>query len=204
MRILAGLIFAIALSIGGAAMAVEEPPYTSILRDGAFEIRDYPALTVAEVTVPGDQNAAASRGFRILAGYIFGGNRGHRSIAMTAPVTLEPRGETIAMTAPVTQTRHEGAWVVRFTMPHTYSLATLPVPNDPRIRLSQTAPTRFAVLRFSGLVPPSAVERETTQLLRLMKSHHLTPAGPFSLAQYDPPWTLWFLRRNEVMAPVKP
>jgi hypothetical protein len=203
-RILAGLIFAIALSMGGAAMAVEEPPYTSVLREGAFEIRDYPALTVAEVTAPGDQNAAASRGFRILAGYIFGGNRGHRSIAMTAPVTLEPRGETIAMTAPVTQTRHEGAWVVRFTMPHTYSLATLPVPNDPRIRLSETAPTRFAVLRFSGLVPPSAVEMETTQLLRLMKAHHLTPAGPVSLAQYDPPWTLWFLRRNELMAPVKP
>jgi hypothetical protein len=189
MRILAGLILAIALSIGGAAVAVEEPPYTSILRDGAFEIRDYPALTVAEVAVPGDQNGAASRGFRILAGYIFGGNHGHRSIAMTAPVT---------------QTRHEGAWVVRFTMPHASSLATLPVPNDPRIRLSTTAPTRFAVLRFSGLVPPSAVERETADLLRLIRVHHLAPAGPVSLAQYDPPWTLWFLRRNEVMAPVKP
>jgi hypothetical protein len=156
------------------------------------------------VAVPGDQNGAASRGFRILAGYIFGGNHGHRSIAMTAPVTLERRGDTIAMTAPVTQTRHEGAWVVRFTMPHASSLATLPVPNDPRIRLSTTAPTRFAVLRFSGLVPPSAVERETADLLRLIRVHHLAPAGPVSLAQYDPPWTLWFLRRNEVMAPVKP
>jgi hypothetical protein len=204
MRIVAALIFAIALSTGGTAVAVEEPPYTSILRDGAFEIRAYPDLTVAEVTVPGEQNEAASRGFRILAGYIFGGNRGHRSIAMTAPVTLEARGETIAMTAPVTRTRHEGAWVVRFTMPHSYSLATLPVPNDPRIRLSTTAPTRFAVLRFSGLVPPSAVERETAELLRLMKAHRLTPIGPVTLAQYDPPWTLWFLRRNEVMAPVAP
>ncbi len=185
-------------------MAVEEPPFRSVLRDGAFEIRDYPALTVAEVTVAGDQNGAANRGFRILAGYIFGGNHGHRSIAMTAPVTLEPRGETIAMTAPVTQTRHQGAWSVRFTMPRTFSLATLPVPNDPRIRLGETAPARLAVLRFSGLVPPSAVERETSKLLGLMKAHHLAPAGPVSLAQYDPPWTLWFLRRNEVMAPVKP
>jgi hypothetical protein len=108
------------------------------------------------------------------------------------------------MTAPVTQIRHEGVWIVRFTMPRAYSLATLPVPNDPRIHLSATAPTRFAVLRFSGLVPPSAVQRETLDLLGRMKSHGLAPAGPVSLAQYDPPWTLWFVRRNEVMAPVKP
>ncbi len=204
MRMLAGLILAIALTTGGGAMAVEEPPFKSILREGAFEVRDYPSLVVAEVTAPGDQNEAAGRGFRILAGYIFGGNRRRQSIAMTAPVTIERRGETIAATYPVTRTRREGAWIVRFTLPRAYSLASLPVPNDSRIRLSATAPARLAVLRFSGLVPAGAVARKTSELLELMKAHRLAPAGPVSLAQYDPPWTPWFLRRNEVMAPVKP
>ncbi len=203
MRLLAGLIAAVALSSGGAALAVEEPPFRSVLRDGAFEVRDYPSLVVAEVTVPGDQNQAANRGFRILAGYIFGANRQHRSVAMTAPVTLERRGETIAMTAPVTQTRSKDEWTVRFTMPRAYSLETLPVPDDARIHLLATAPTRFAVLRFSGLVPPAAVANQSRALLRLMKAHGLAAGGGISLAQYDPPWTLWFLRRNEVMAPVQ-
>ncbi len=89
-------------------MAVEEPAFRTVVREGAFEIRDYPALVVAEVTVTGDQKEAAGKGFRLLAGYIFGGNRRKQSIAMTAPVAQEPVSETIAMTAPVTQTKTAG------------------------------------------------------------------------------------------------
>jgi hypothetical protein len=132
--ILIGLLASFTL-IGSPALAVEEPKFTLAIRDGPFEIRDYQAAVVAEVTVTGDRREAASKGFRLLAGYIFGGNRRHQSIAMTAPVAQERAGQKIAMTAPVTQTQQDGAWVVRFTMPSAYSLETLPEPNDPRVHL---------------------------------------------------------------------
>lgn len=184
-------------------MAVEEPPFQTVLQDGAFEIRDYPALAVAEVTVTGEQKEAASKGFRLLAGYIFGGNRRKQSIAMTAPVAQEPTSEKIAMTAPVTQTQTAGEWVIRFTMPSTYSLETLPEPNDARVRLRVTPPARFAVIRFSGLARPDDVATKTAELSAWMQNQHLRDAGPPSLAQYNPPWTPWFMRRNEVMIPIE-
>jgi hypothetical protein len=190
--------------LGTPAMAVEEPAFRTVLQDGAFEIRDYPALVVAEVTVTGEQREAASNGFRLLAGYIFGGNRRKQSIAMTAPVAQEQTSERIAMTAPVTQTQTAGEWVVRFTMPSTYSLATLPQPNDARVHLRATPPARFAVIRFSGLARPDDVAAKTAELSAWMQHRHLRHAGPASLAQYNPPWTLWFMRRNEVMIPVAP
>jgi hypothetical protein len=167
---------------------------------------------VAEVTVTGTQKEAANQGFRLLAGYIFGGNRRKQSIAMTAPVSQQPtsapgepteRGEHIAMTAPVSQTHVAGAWVVRFTMPSRYSLETLPEPDDARVRLRVMPPARFAVIRFSGLARPDDVAAKTAELAEWMQQRHLRPAGPASLAQYNPPWTLWFARRNEVMIPVE-
>jgi hypothetical protein len=185
-------------------MAVEEPAFETVLQDGAYEIRDYPALVVAEVTVTGEQKEAASKGFRLLAGYIFGGNRRKQSIAMTAPVAQEPASEKVAMTAPVTQTQTAGEWVVRFTMPNIYSLETLPEPNDARVRLCVTPPARFAVIRFSGLAQPDDVAAKTAELSVWMQHRHLRRAGPASLAQYNPPWTLWFMRRNEVMIPIEP
>ena len=201
-RILLALLFGFSL-FGSPAMAIEEPAFKVTLHEGAFEVRDYPALVVAEVSVSGSRREAASKGFRLLAGYIFGGNTRRQSIAMTAPV-VEARsgGEKIAMTAPVTQTGNSGAWVIRFTMPRAYSLETLPKPNDPRVRLRTAPPARFAVVRFSGLAQESDVEAKTASLAAFAKAHHLRTIGSPSLAQYDPPWTLWFMRRNEVMIPV--
>lgn len=202
-RIIIGVMLAVCL-FAAPAMAVEEPAFQTVLKDGAFEIRDYPALVVAEVTVTGDQKEAASKGFRLLAGYIFGGNKRKQSIAMTAPVAQRPTSEKIAMTAPVTQTQTAGEWAVRFTMPSAYSLETLPEPNDARIRLRMTPPSRFAVIRFSGLAQPSDVATKTAELLAWMQDRNLHDAGPATLAQYNPPWTLWFMRRNEVMIPLGP
>ena len=199
--ILIGLLASFTL-IGSPALAVEEPKFTLAIRDGPFEIRDYQAAVVAEVTVTGDRREAASKGFRLLAGYIFGGNRRHQSIAMTAPVAQERAGQKIAMTAPVTQTQQDGAWVVRFTMPSAYSLETLPEPNDPRVHLRVVSPARFAVDRFSGLADKKSVDAKTADLEGSVRAHGLHAIGPASLAQYDPPWTLWFMRRNEVMIPV--
>jgi hypothetical protein len=184
-------------------MAVEEPKYTVTLHDGAFEVRDYPPTVVAEVTVTGNQPSAVSRGFRLLAGYIFGGNTRHQSIAMTAPVAQERASEKIAMTAPVSQTPSGGAWVVRFTMPSAYSLETLPIPNDPNVKLRPIAAARYAVVRYSGIANQANFDAKAAALMDFIKAHHLHPTGPATLAQYDPPWTLWFMRRNEVLIPVE-
>lgn len=184
-------------------MAVEEPAFTTVMKDGNFEVRDYPALVVAEVTVSGKQKEAANKGFRLLADYIFGGNTRRQSIAMTAPVAQQPTSEKIAMTAPVTQTQNGETWTVRFTMPSEYTLDTLPKPDDPTVQLRRLPPERFAVLRFSGLARPGDVAAKSEELVALTKTHQLRAIGNVSLAQYNPPWTLWFLRRNEVMIPVE-
>ena len=146
-------------------MAVEEPKFSLVLKDGTFEVRDYPGLVVAEVSVGGDRNAASNAGFRLLAGYIFGGNAGQKSIAMTAPVTQAPAGGSkIAMTAPVTQSGEAGQWTVQFTMPSGYTIEQLPVPNDQRVQIKQVPPTRMAVLKFSGLARDSIVTKKSEEL----------------------------------------
>ncbi|MEO7086168.1 MAG: heme-binding protein [Gemmatimonadaceae bacterium] len=184
-------------------MSVEEPTFETVLQEQTFEVRDYPSLCVAEVTLTGNQKEAARKGFRLLAGYIFGGNKRRQSIAMTAPVAQLPTGAKIAMTAPVTQTERDGEWVVRFTMPREHALENLPDPNDPQVRLRVLPSARFAVLRFSGYATPENVATRTAELTAIAGAHHLRAAGPVSLAQYNPPWTPWFMRRNEVMLPVE-
>jgi hypothetical protein len=197
-RLLMGLLLCFTVT-GTPAMAIEEPKYTVSLQEGAFEIRDYQGAVAAEVTVTGDQSSAGNQGFRLLAGYIFGGNTRRQNIDMTAPVAQQRVSEKIAMTAPVTQTQSDGAWVVRFTMPGSYSLATLPEPNDPRVKLRKIAPARFVVVRFSGYATAESVAARTSELIAFANGRHLRMIGPASLAQYNPPWTLWFMRRNEVM-----
>ncbi|WP_295633070.1 heme-binding protein [Novosphingobium sp.] len=196
-----GLLIVLAIT-GTSVMAIEEPKFTLSSRDGAFEIRDYQGAVAAEVTVTGDQKTAASKGFRLLAGYIFGSNTGQRKIAMTAPVAQQPTSEKIAMTAPVTQTPTNGAWVVRFTMPSSYTLDTLPRPNNSQVHLRQLPPARFVALRFSGLARPATVAERTAELMAFVQARHLKALGPASLAQYNPPWTPWFMRRNEVMVQI--
>jgi len=188
---------------GIISMAVKEPPFTVQFAQGAFELRDYPALAVAEVSVSGERKEAASKGFRLLAGYIFGGNIRKQSIAMTAPVSqLAATNEKIAMTAPVIQSGGNGNWVIRFVMPEGATLDTLPLPNDPKVHLRMLAPERVAVVRFSGLAREEAVALTTSDLQHFIAAHRLKAIGAPTLAQYNPPWTLWFLRRNEVMIPV--
>ena len=184
-------------------MATEEPVFKLVLQAEAFEVREYPALIAAEVSVGGDRSEAVNSGFRLLAGYIFGGNTRSQSIAMTAPVIqAPPAGEKIAMTAPVTQTGNADAWVIRFIMPGSYTLDTLPTPNDPKVQLKALPPSRVAVVRFSGLAHEADIEQKTAELNDFIAANHLRPAGPPSLARYNPPWTLWFLRRNEIMIPL--
>jgi len=196
-------LFSLISLLTGVVMATEEPSYTSTFQEAPFEIREYPALIAAEVTVAGGRSDAVSAGFRLLAGYIFGGNTRKQSIAMTAPVIQnEAPNEKIAMTAPVMQSSDPEGWIIRFIMPASYTLETLPTPNDPKVRLVVLPPKRLAVVRFSGLVDDNDVEQQTAVLRAFVEKQKLKAVGAPSLARYDPPWTLWFLRRNEVMLEV--
>lgn len=175
----------------------ETPKYTVTRTDGPIELRHYAPRIMAEVTVTSDRSGAASRGFRVLAGYIFGSNEGGAKVAMTTPVTQAP-SETIAMTTPVTQSGKDGTWSVQFMMPSSYTLQTLPKPKDDRIRFVPLPAQRQAVLTFSGVARDSALAKNETTLRDWVKAQGLTiTAGPFYYF-YDPPWTLPWNRRNEV------
>lgn len=190
------------VAIGAPGMAaVEEARHVRVDGDGAFEIRDYAAMVVAETLVEGDRDRAINRGFRAIADYIFGNNRRETTIAMTAPVLQQ--GESIAMTVPVTQEplAADGAprWRVSFVMPAGSSLDALPAPNNPAVRLREIAPRRFATVRFSGIAWQSSLDEQTAKLRDWMQARGLAALGAPTYAFYNPPWTLPFLRRNEVL-----
>ena len=202
------------LSISGALVAAatgfqlmranyEEPEYEVVAEPAGLEVRRYAERVVAQTTVSGTEDAVTSEGFRRLAGYIFGGNDGSRSIAMTTPVERAPEGTQIAMTTPVERTEGDGGWVVTFTMPDEYSLETLPQPNDSRVSLRELPPRTVAVLRFRGRANPDMARTRTAELLRRMRDAGYEAAGEPSLAQYDPPWVLGPFRRNEVLCEVR-
>lgn len=180
-------------------MSVQEPPFAVTFKAENIEIRDYEAQVTAEVAVAGTRDQAARMGFKLLAGYIFGKNTSRIPAALGA--SSRPN-EVIAMTAPVRQAGGPKNWVVTFVMPENMSQATLPEPHDPRVELNSTPPARYAVIRFSGLASETSVAARTAQLSQFIAEHSLVSTGPALLARYDPPWTLWFLRRNEVMIPI--
>jgi hypothetical protein len=194
--LLSGVALA-ACSVVGIRSGTEEPAYTVVQTIGpSLEIRQYGPRLAAETVVPGDEIAARSEGFRRLAGYIFGANHGAQSIAMTAPVATAP-SETIAMTAPVAQAQTPDGWQVRFFMPAKYTLATLPQPNDSRVKIVAVPPETYAVYRYTGTISADAVAQAHAELMLLLTDSGYTPQGAVLNWFYDPPWTLPPLRRNE-------
>jgi SOUL heme-binding protein len=200
----------VALLAGGywmyAINNIETPAYTVVRQDkpgGAIEIRDYPALLVAEVTTKGDRRAAVAAGFGPLAGYIFAKERPQGAIPMTAPVTQSRAA--IAMTAPVTQTAAPfGDWVVRFVMPSKYTLQTLPVPAGADVRLNTVPAQRRAVIRFSGRATDASITEQEALLRAWMTANGIATVGPATYAYYNPPFYPPPLMRNEVMFNVVP
>lgn len=186
-------------SIVGIRHGTEEPSFTVERRVGDVEIRRYGSRIAAETTIDADEEPARNEGFRRLARYIFGGNKSQTKIAMTAPVAQQ-QSEKIAMTAPVAAQRGDaGQWVIRFFMPSEHTLDTLPTPNDDRVRLVNVPAERVAVLRFSGVASTGSVARHTEELLRTLRDNDVETAGEPLTWFYDPPWTLPFRRRNEVL-----
>jgi hypothetical protein len=170
----------------------EEPRYVSQRKEGQFEVRDYPALITAGVTVGGAREQAGAEGFDLLSAYLFGDN--------TAPDAQ--RSETIPVTVPVILSGAQGGWTVRIVMPSIYAFDTLPTPNNARVQLAVVPPARLAVLQFSGLAHDEEVQRKTQELQSLLRANSLLASGPAALARYSAPWTPWYLRRNEVMVPL--
>jgi hypothetical protein len=214
------IFLALGLVLGGTAMATEEPKFELISKEKSIELRRYPAFIVAETWVDGDMSEASNKGFRAIAGYIFGDNKAAggtdpAKIAMTAPVTLEPAApsQKIAMTAPVTiepqageTLNMEGAkrWRVHFVMPSQYTLTTLPKPNNTAVTLREVPAKTWAVLNFSGFNTEARVQQHTDELLAWVGAKKMTRIGNPQLARYDPPWTLPMFRRNEIMLEVSP
>jgi SOUL heme-binding protein len=201
------LIAVVAVVLLGAALwgpivsNVQQPKYQVVESSGNIEIRDYAPQIVAEAEVAGDRRDAIRKGFRIIADYIFGNNTSAQKVPMTAPVTQQG-SEKIAMTAPVTQQGDGNIWRVRFVMPSSYTIETLPKPNNPAVKLKEIGAKRYAVIRFSGMAGEDSLKRRTEELNAYISAKNLTPLSAPTYAFYNPPWTLPFLRRNEVMVEI--
>lgn len=184
-------------------MAVEELKYTVLVEDNKFQIRQYAPHVVAQVRLEGNFEGVGNVAFGRLAGYIFGKNRRRDSLAMTAPVIQEPESEKIAMTAPVNQQKSGNAWVVSFVMPSAYTRANLPEPLDSAVELIDRPGRLMAALTYSGGWRKSRFEEKKRLLEAWLAEQNYTATGEAIFARYNPPFTLLFFRRNEVLIPVE-
>lgn len=185
---------------GYFSSSVEQAQYTVIKKADGYEIREYAAHIEAQTTVEGSYSEALNKGFTIIATYIFGGNTKKESIAMTAPVREQKQSsEKIAMTAPVVASTQEGSRVIAFVIPKSYSLATLPTPNDPRVRLVEVPEKKMAVLRFSWFRNSDRIQKMEERLLANLAKDKIVTVGNPSYAGYNAPWTPPWMARNEVM-----
>lgn len=195
------------LVFSNTAMATEEPKFKVLEKDQSFELRLYEPKILAEVVVNGSMREASSKGFKLIADFIFGNNIAtsgkSEKISMTAPVLIEPHAEKISMTAPVNVEQSGAGWKVNFVMPSQYTLETLPKPNNPLVNIKPIPAKKFAVIQFSGLVDEEKMAKKVTDLEQWISTKQLKVLGNAELARYNPPWTLPFLRRNEVMIEVE-
>ena len=189
---------ALFLIVPMASHAAAEPDFQVVQRIGDIEIRDYSAYAVAEVVVEGPADQAGNRAFPILAAYIFGKNKGARKLEMTAPMTQTAEPVKLEMTAPVTQTAASGGFAVQFVLPKGVTAANAPEPQDPRVKLREVAPSRLAVIRYSGFWSEANYQKNLELLRSALAPANLTALGEPVYSRYDPPFMPWFLRRNEI------
>jgi hypothetical protein len=188
MLMLTSLLFAGCSVLGKRDAA--EPPYELLKRDEAFEVRRYGPMVIAETFLDEESySASSSKGFNRLAGYIFGKNRSKTSISMTAPVLQHP---------------DKGGWSMAFVLPDGFTLQSAPEPLDPEVKLREVPPATIAVVTFSGLHSAANLEKYGGQLQTWLKKQGYRALSEPRLASYDPPWTIPFLRRNEVQIMIAP
>ncbi len=203
---IAGALIVGACGVFGGPSA-PEPAYDVLRAAPPFEIRAYPALAVASTAMGAGIGEGTGGAFRRLFGYISGDNLGDREIAMTAPVVQEPAGDDkgarIEMTAPVLQQPEgEGEWRMLFVLPAGMTADTAPVPTEGSVQVGTLPARSVAVVRFSGFLRDANVAEARDRLLAWMAAEGLAPAGPAEVAGYNPPWTLPWFRRNEILIPV--
>ena len=165
------------------ANSIEEPKFELLLDIDGIEIRRYVPTIQAVTAMPG----YSSGGFRRLAGYIFGGNENEQSIAMTAPVQETMSGSDGEMA---------------FTLPSEYAIDDLPNPDSDNVELRPVPERLVAVIVFSGRASDKKAEEKWQELSAKLNANNIEITGEPLLNQYNPPWTLPFLRRNEVMVAV--
>jgi len=182
--------------------ATAEPGYQVVRRLGEIEIRQYEPYAVAEVLIDAPAEEAGNEGFRVLAAYIFGKNKGERKLEMTAPVTQTPVPVKLEMTAPVTLTSATGGYRVQFVLPKGVSATLAPVPIDPRVQLRDVPSMTVAVIRYAGFWTDANYNEHLSTLKEALRSADLHASGQPIYSRYDPPWTLWFMRRNEIWLPL--
>jgi len=186
----AGVAAAIAAALGYALLAAQddEAEFKTLERDGAFSVRDYPRLLVAETVSLGMRESALTRGFLALADYIVGKDRAGQRIPMTVPVLAD--GDEDGR-----------GWRTRFVMPARYTPETLPLPGE-EIAIRSLPARRIAAVRFAGEATDATLDAHEDALRGWMRGHALSAAGPVEHAFYNPPFTPGLLRRNEVLIPL--
>lgn len=197
-----GIVLIGTVAVGPVMSDVETPDYEMIESQANIEIRQYKPMIIAEVQMDGKRKDAIADGFRLLADYIFGNNAIEQNIAMTAPVQQQ-KSTKIAMTAPVQQQSIGDAWQISFVMPAQYNMQTLPKPADDRVTLTEIPAKQFVAIRFSGLNSDDNLKEHEQKLMEYVKANNLSITGSPKYAFYDVPWTLPFMRRNEVMIGVE-
>lgn len=184
--------------------SVETLDYRVLEEDENFTIRQYDTYWVVRTTMPGDYRESTDKGFGLLFNYISGNNNQQEKISMTSPVLQREQGEEIAMTSPVIQQKEGDGWVMEFVLPAKYSgESPPPQPMNPQVSVVQVDGFKAAVLRYSGNLREEKYQQKTTELLDMVNKRGLQTIGiPFS-AGYNPPWTLPFLKRNEVLVKIE-
>ena len=202
-------ILILLLALKGTLMAIEEPKYSVIEKNDTFEIREYAPYIVAQTEVKGTFDEMGGKAFKILFKYISGENQKKSKITMTAPVTQESvvkEGQKITMTAPVIQEMEKSdakSALISFVMPQTFTLDTLPLPLDKRIKLKEIAAKTVAVRTYSGSWSEEKYRQNEAILFKALKEAKIETNGKAIFARYNSPFALWFMRRNEIMIAVK-
>ena len=170
-------------------MATDEPEFRLILKEDKFEIREYVPKIIAQVEVFGGFDDASSKGFKILADYIFGNNTSNDEnsrIEMTAPVEMEPISQKINMTKPLLTKGNDNNWIISFIMPNEFTLETLPKPNNKSIKILSLPKEKYAVIVFSGLVRESSYLEKEKLLNQFIEEKKLKTSGEIKIARYNP------------------
>lgn len=191
------LFLLIFMGVNPAMAKYETPKYKVVKSLKDIEIREYPSYIVAEISSSGQRDKVANESFMILFDYINGKNIPNEKIAMTVPVTQ--KGEKIPMTVPVEQLKGDNNWKMSFVVPSKYNMENVPKPKEEKIKIYKQEKSKRIVIRFSGFSSDSNLSKHKIKLDKYIKENCIKVKSEAVYAFYNAPFTLPFLRRNEIM-----